>query len=212
METKDFSLKIKSIEDSGEITAHAAIYGVEDLQRDVIEKGAFTRAISQQGSGIPFLWSHRQDMPIGTATLQDSDRGPLMKGMIDLEDPDGQRAHQRAKRGIVKGVSICFDIPNQDSITWKGPVRHIHEVRMHEISLVAIPAQPGARILSVKSVAEAARFFDGLTDERVGGEELEALKVIQKHVNKLLAGHQEPADDPMIVADLRDIVKALRPN
>jgi HK97 family phage prohead protease len=216
MEIKDFSLKLKSIQDGGEFIALAAVYGVEDLQGDVIEKGAFTRAIDQQpAAGYPLLWSHRQDVPIGLAMLTDSERGPIVNGTIDRTDPEGEIAYQRAKKGVVRGVSIGFTIPNPAAVKYKGTTRHISELKLHELSLVAIPAQEGAQILSVKTLGDAARVLDGFPIERLGASEFEALRSIEAHVKRLLATDKAAAPagpDPSILADLRDLAKLVRVN
>ena len=209
MENKDFGLKIKGLEGTGEFTAFAAVYGVEDLQGDIIERGAFTRVIAQQGTGYPLLWSHKQDVPIGVASLTDAEHGPLVNGHIDRTDPDGEIAYQRARKGVVRGISIGFTLPNADAIKYKGATRHIHELRLHELSLVAIPAQTGATILEVRSLGDAARVIGGFDAERMGGPELAALRSIETHVKRLLEGHHEPAPDTAILSDLRDLAGLL---
>lgn len=216
MEIKDFSLKLKSIQDGGEFTAYAAVYGVEDLQGDVIEKGAFTRAIAQQpAGGYPLLWSHRQDVPIGLAMLADSDRGPLVNGTIDRTDPEGEIAYQRARKGVVRGVSIGFTIPNPAAIKYKGATRHISELKLHELSLVAIPAQEGAQILTVKSLGDAARILRYLPAE-LDDAMLRELKGIQDAITKRLAPEAPGGADSALLADVKALAAHLngarRPN
>lgn len=76
---------------------------------------------------------------------------------------------------------------------------------------MAIPAQPGAQILKVRSLGDAARVIGGFDAERMGGPELAALRPIETHVKRLLEGHHEPAPDAAILAGLRDLAAALRP-
>ena len=210
MEIKDFHFKLKALADAGTFTGLAAEFGVVDLQGDVLERGSFKRAIDQQGDGFPLLWSHRQDMPIGLAKLTDSERGPIVHGSIDLGDPDGARAFRRAKQGIVRGLSIGFDLPNSAAVRYTSEgTRHISELRLHEISLVSVPAQRGAQILEVRSLGDAARVIGGFDAERMGGPELAALRSIETHVKRLLDGHHEPAPDAAILADLRDMADAV---
>lgn len=209
METKDFQLKVKELGETGEFTALAAVYGEKDLQDDVIERGAFTRAIAQQGDGYPLLWAHDQALPIGIAKFQDGTRGPLVTGTIDREDPDGEKAYKRVRKGIVKGVSIGFTIPNPDAITYTGGVRHIRELRLHELSLVAIPAQPGALITSVKSLADAVRVIDSLPadlDERIMRE----LRGLQVAIQKRMGMDTSQAIDTALLADLKALALDLR--
>jgi uncharacterized protein len=213
MEVKDFAWKLKALEDSGRFEGLAAVYGVEDLQGDVIEKGAFTRAISQQpAAGFPLLWAHDQAVPVGLAKLVDGDKGPVVHGEIDRGDVDGERAFQRAKKGVVRGLSIGFSLPNGDAVKYHGSTRHIHELRLHEVSLVAIPAQPGAMILTVKTLGDAARLLDKFPVDRMGAAEVEALEVIQKHVGRLLSASTTTAPDPALLNDLRDLARLVRLN
>jgi len=211
MENKDYSLRIKAMTEEGQFTAWAAKYGEVDLQNDVIEKGAFTRSINEAGAaGWPLLWAHDQAQPVGTALLVDHERGPLVEGLIDRDDPAGALAYQRLKKGLARGVSIGFLTPNPDAVKYdRDGVRHIHELKLMELSLVVIPAQPGATIVSVKTLGDAARVIGGFDAERMGGPELAALRSIETHVKRLLDGHHEPAPDAAILADLRDMAALL---
>lgn len=210
MEIKDYTLKLKSgIDDTGRFTGFAAIYGEVDLQGDVIEKSAFKRAISQQGGGFPLLAAHRQETPIGIASLEDSERGPLVHGAIDLQDPDGAVWYRRVKNGLVRGLSIGFSVANPDTIAYIGGVRHIKELRLHEISLVSVPAQPGALITSVKSLADAVRVIDSLPadlDERMMRE----LRGLQAAIQKRMGMDTSQAIDTALLADLKALALDLR--
>jgi len=210
MEVKDFQFSIKGIDDAGVFTGLAAIYGVEDLQGDIIERGAFSRAIAQQGAGFPLLWAHKQDVPIGLAKLSDSERGPTVHGTIDREDPDGQTAYRRVKSGVVKGLSIGFTIPNPTAVKYRESVRHLSEIKLHEISLVSVPAQPGAQVLEVRSLGDAARVLGGFDAERMGAAEISALRMIEKHLARLLPADPSAAVYPALLADLRGLAKELR--
>jgi len=215
MENKDYSLRIKAMSEEGQFTAWAAKYGEVDLQSDVIEKGAFTRSINEAGAaGWPLLWAHDQSQPVGTAKLVDHERGPLVEGVIDRDDPAGALAYNRIKKGLARGVSIGFLTPNPDAVKYdREGNRHIHELKLMELSLVVIPAQPGATIVSVKTLADAARVLDLFTVESLGHAERGALATIQKHVARLMASAPGAADgvpDAVLLDDLRDLAGLFR--
>jgi len=201
--------------EEGQFTAWAAKYGEVDLQNDVIERGAFTRTINEAGAaGWPLLWSHDQGQPVGTAKLVDHDRGPLVEGLIDRTDPSGALAYSRLKKGLARGISVGFLTPNPDAVRYDGDgVRHIHELKLLELSLVVIPAQPGARIITVKTLSDAARILDLCQAEGLGSCEFNALATIQKHVARLMASAPGAADgvpDAVLLDDLRDLAGLFR--
>ena len=57
MERKRFSLKIKSVDDTGTFTGLGAAYNNVDLGGDKIMPGAFTRTLAA-GKQFPLLWQH----------------------------------------------------------------------------------------------------------------------------------------------------------
>lgn len=186
MEVKDFSLSIKAIEDSGEFRAVAAAYGVRDLQDDVIEAGAFRKAINEQGDGFPLLWAHDQARPIGLAKLEDSAKGPIVLGAIDKSDPDGSVAYKRVKSGMVRGVSIGFTLPNVDGVKYADGVRYIRELRLHEISVVSVPAQPAAQIIAVKQLGDAMRLMKTFDPAQLAPADLALLLSIDAELKRLI--------------------------
>jgi HK97 family phage prohead protease len=158
MFTKDFTLKTKALSEEGAF-AHfegvASPYGGDpDFAGDVIEPGSYHQAIAQQGKGYPLLFSHRQDEPIGLATIQDSRDALLVKGKLLLEDPTAQRVYLHLKEGSMKGLSIGYNVPRGKESYRQDGVRVIKEVHLHEISVVAIPCAPRAQITSIKSLGD----------------------------------------------------------
>ncbi len=147
---RDFQLKLKSLDASGSFVGLAATYGGVDLMGDTIAPGAFKQAIQQQGTGYPLLWAHDQASPIGIAKVSDSPAGLLVDGKLVMADPNAVRAHAHLKAGSIKGLSIGFqDLKSSP----QGDGRLLKEVRLHEVSLVACPADPGAQVISVKAAA-----------------------------------------------------------
>lgn len=135
-----------TVSDAGEITGTAWPFGSPDRVGDVIEKGAFTGPAT-----LPMLFSHDQAQVIGVwDEIAETDTGLTVKGRLLVEDVERAReVRAMVKAGAVSGLSIGF-VTKQAQRHAKG--RRISALDLHEISIVAVPAHPGARITSVKSV------------------------------------------------------------
>ncbi len=135
-----------SVTDAGEITGLAWPFSGPDRVGDVIEKGAFTGPAT-----LPMLFSHDHAQVIGVwDEIAETPEGLTVKGRLLVEDVERAReVRAMVKAGAVSGLSISF--------VTKGAKRHakgrtISALELHEISIVAVPSHPGARITSVKSV------------------------------------------------------------
>ena len=135
-----------SVTDAGEITGLAWPFGSPDRVGDVIEKGAFTSPAT-----LPMLFSHDQSQVIGIwEQIAETPEGLTVKGRLLVDDVERAReVRAMVKAGAVSGLSIGF--------VTKGAKRHakgrtISALELHEISIVAVPAHPGAQITSLKSV------------------------------------------------------------
>jgi HK97 family phage major capsid protein len=113
---------------------------------------------------IPLLLHHNQSKPVGTATLSRLPDGRIaFDGEIVTIAEAGtlrdrvDEAWQSIKAGLIRGTSIGHQIA-ADGITWlKGGARRVTASEVCELSLVTIPANVHATILSVKSLATPAR-------------------------------------------------------
>lgn len=138
----------------------------QDLYGDVVVKGAFTSTLEQDfpdgGAHIPIHWQHQDSHPtdiIGeTLSAVEDEHGLLVTARLDTDLPEGQRAYELLKRGLIHQMSIGF-IPTQtawvDQSAQSGDpfdgYREIREVKLFEISLVQVAANQGAEVLEVKS-------------------------------------------------------------
>lgn len=135
-----------SVNDEGEIEGLAWPFGTPDRVGDVIEKGAFAGAMPP----LPMLDSHEQRRAIGVwDEIAETDEGLSVKGRLLVADV----ARAREVRALVRekalrGLSIGF--ATRKSLPRKGGGRTIKELELLEISVVAVPAHPGARITSAK--------------------------------------------------------------
>jgi hypothetical protein len=190
MQTKDFTLKVKALDDSGTFTGIASTYGgPPDLQGDVIEKGAYAQSIASQGSGYPLLWSHSQSEPLGLVKVSDSPAGLVVNGSMVMADPAAQRAYAHLKAGSIRGLSVGFSLPPESSgkVTYGADgTRTIREIKLWEVSLCAIPANPAAQVTSVKSLAQVETVLRTLRPGQVSASDLEQLRSIDLALKSLL--------------------------
>lgn len=147
-----------AVDEAGTITGMAWPFGSPDRMGDVIEKGAFRSAKGP----LPMLAFHRPDDPIGVwSDISESDKGLLVKGRLLVDDvPRAKQVRALVQSGAVTGLSIGFMTLKAENL--KGGGRRIHAVDLVEISLVSIPAHPGARVTGAKNAAEAMRIAEAI--------------------------------------------------
>jgi|ERR1035437_34302 HK97 family phage prohead protease len=167
---KNFPVKfIKSVDDNGTIEAYVSTFDSEpDKQKDIMDPGCFTKSLEDIPTPI-MLWNHGRNgiMPIGkwTKGIEDSN-GLLLTGKISIGTTLGKDVYQLMKDGVVDTCSIGYN-PVQHYYDAKG-INHYKEVEVHEASPVAFPANPNARIMSVKSIEtmKTKDALDGSFEER----------------------------------------------
>lgn len=211
MEIKDIALKAKAFDNAGAFVGMGALYNEVDLQGDIIQPGAFSKTIREQGEGKVLLWAHDMARPIGLAKLEDSDRGLVVRGTIDRDDADGAAAFNRVQKGYVRGLSIGFDLPNAGAVSYQNGKRYLGEVRVHELSLVSVPAQPAALISGVKSLSQVASWLAGVGVEQLGEEVHRELRGLQTAIKRLLPEQASSNPVPLaLLADLRELAMLAR--
>lgn len=130
------------------IEGYAAVFNsrtlIGDFFEEVIEQGAFSRTLSENGD-IRALFNHNWDNVLGrtksgTLKLEEDSKG--LKFGIDLPRTTVARdLEESMERGDINQCSFGFIITEE---TWDYSVepvlRTIHEVELYEISIVSIPA------------------------------------------------------------------------
>jgi uncharacterized protein len=149
---KTFKLEIKEMGDQGTFTGLASVYGNRDLGGDIVEQGAFSKSIGEKNGEVPILWQHDPSEPIGLGKLSDSFQGLQIKGELALESPTAQKAYGLMKRGILKGLSIGYDLVRSDV---KDTTRYLKELKLWEVSIVTFPMNEMATIQGFKAVEDA---------------------------------------------------------
>ena len=118
-------------------SGYAAVWDRADRAGDVMRRGAFADAVP-----VPLLWQHR-GAPVGSIdTLEEDGRGLRVAGRV-------ADAHVAA---LVRGQALAgLSVGYRPVTVRQGARRELRRVALVEVSLVAIPMQPLARIDTVSS-------------------------------------------------------------
>ena len=151
IEFKQFD--VKGVEVKGEdIEGYGAAFGNIDRTGDVIHKGAFTKTIQENKGSVIMLANHDKNYPVGRTTeMEEDDYGLKFKGYIS-DGKKGSEYKQLMKEGVVDSFSIGYQATKWKRNEHGG--RDIFEVKLYEISPVAIPMNPDAKLLEVKQMTD----------------------------------------------------------
>jgi len=169
IEIKDFTSDDEGMMFSG----YGSVFGNKDYHGDVVAKGAFRdtlREAKKSGTWPAMLLQHGSmlggfdDMPVGIWTsMKEDDTGLAIEGKL-AETSRGKDAYTLLKmkpRPAITGLSIGFRAKKWDLGTKPDePRRTIRAVDLMEVSLVTMPANPKARVTSVKSIEEIETIRD----------------------------------------------------
>ncbi len=181
LDTKRAPLAVEEVEIDGSFSGYASIFGLPDLGNDVIECGAFTRALRQRGvSGVRMLWQHEAAEPIGVWTqIREDARGLYVEGRLAKGVARAREALELMRSGGLDGLSIGFRTVKARKDAWTG-LRHIMEADLWEISVVTFPMLPQARVTGVKAALPTIREFERWLTRDAGLSRTAARTVIAK--------------------------------
>lgn len=159
-----------------------------DPYNDVVERGSFSKTIAhldadRKSRNNPhlclYLWQHDRKEPIGGIKAFTEDRkGVVYTAQLALGVRRAQEAMELMEAKMT-GSSYGYDAVVHE---YKGDIRHLKEVRLHECSVVSFPANPHAHVLGVKSQffvpstypgavsGETKQWLDGLKRKIAYGE------------------------------------------
>jgi HK97 family phage major capsid protein/HK97 family phage prohead protease len=138
---------------------------VDDAAR-IIEGVASTDAVDTYGTileprgakyelPLPLLWQHDQESPVGEVleVTVESSRIRIRARILKIDEAGPvkdtlDRAWQNVKHGLVRGLSVGF-------LPIKTVGQRFTEWSWRELSLVTLPATPGATIEAVRSAAQS---------------------------------------------------------
>lgn len=126
------------------IHGYASLWGVADLNGDVVARGAFAASLAKTGAGsVRMLHQHEGRAVIGVwDRMIEDERGLFVAGRIMDWSAEGRFAQALSRAGALDGLSIGF---RSSRARREGRLRVLVEVELWEVSLVTFPMLPGAR-------------------------------------------------------------------
>jgi len=150
MERKEFKFEIKEVnEEEGVLDGYGSTFDtVPDAYGDIVDQGAFTKTIKENGDNFVSLFNHDVNLPIGKPEVSEDKKGLLTHIKLVKGVQKADEVLLLAKAGVIKKFSIGYDVVKADVI--KG-IRHLKEVKLYDISPVVFAANNNAEITAVKS-------------------------------------------------------------
>lgn len=131
-------------EGSLRFAGYAAVFDAVDRGGDVVRAGAFGALAGKQ---VPLLWQHRVDRPVGLVeTLVEDARGLRVIARVSQRTAAGREAAAMLRAGALDGLSFGYRVREARG---ERP-RELVALDLVEVSLVAVPMQPLARVVAVE--------------------------------------------------------------
>ncbi len=126
------------------IEGYASLWGVADLNGDVVARGAFADSLARTGAGgVRMLHQHEGRAVVGVwDEMVEDARGLLVRGRIEDWSAEARYAAALARAGALDGLSIGFRAVKARR---DGRLRVLSAMDLWEVSLVTFPMLTGAR-------------------------------------------------------------------
>lgn len=119
---------------------YASIFDRVDCGGDVVRAGAFAASLGA-GGAVPLLWQHRPGARIGTIEMLAEDA----RGLRVVARVTHPAAAALVAKGALAGLSFGYRVREARG---RNP-RELVALDLAEVSLVAAPMQPLARVIQV---------------------------------------------------------------
>jgi len=138
----------QAISEDGIFQGYAALFGSEDLEGEIVVKGAFQSSLAKRSAGeIKMLYQHDATQPVGKwLEIAEDEVGLFVRGHLLLDLPKGRELFHLIGASVLTGLSIGYRTI-KSAFTGTGQGRALYEVDLWEVSLVTFPMHPGARIV-----------------------------------------------------------------
>jgi HK97 family phage prohead protease len=171
VETKTLPLTEAKVagQGSGTLEGYASAFGSVDSYGDTVEPGAYAETIPAFLRDGFIAWGHDWRDPVALPTLAREDARGLFIQARFHSHPEAQRARSITAERLAAGKSMGLSI-GYEALEWefrqaermvRGPagggahqVRVLKKIKLYEVSLVTVPAEPRAGVLDAKA-AEA---------------------------------------------------------
>lgn len=114
-----------------------------------VQRRAFARSISDRGDRIPLMRSHDHDVVYGRSVRFVEEAGGLVGEFRVNEGDRGDALLAEIRQGYLGALSVGFQVVRSERAA--DGVLEILEGRLHEVSVVGLPAYAGAGMLAVRA-------------------------------------------------------------
>jgi HK97 family phage prohead protease len=121
---------------------YAAAFDRPDKGGDILRKGAFAESLKRAGE-VPLLWQHKAGAVIGRIEHLSEDE----RGLRVIAAVGDARVSRLLGSGRISGLSFGYRVREAKSA---GGLRELIELDLIEVSLVASPMQPRARVHAIQ--------------------------------------------------------------
>lgn len=175
--------KRASLDEQGAFSGYASTFdGPPDSFGDIVAPGAFRDSLQQhteRGTWPPMLWAHDDAELVGVwHRIEEDAAGLKVAGKLTLQAARGGQAYALMKDGAALGLSIGYRVP-KGGATYDAHtgVRTLNRVDLVEVSLVAVAANPAAKITHLKSAVTSIRDYENLLRDVAGYSKREAKRL-----------------------------------
>lgn len=145
----------------GQIEGYAAVFGNVDRAGERILPGAFTNLDDFVKSGtlaVGHDWGGIGVATIDSATQDDHGLRIIATWLPTADAQEVRKAcTERLRRGKKIGMSIGYEVKSDQFV---DGVRELKSIELYEVSLVMVPANPEAAVLSAKALKETSAYQD----------------------------------------------------
>lgn len=215
LQFKSFDILETKDENDGRlrISGYGAVFGNIDSYGDIIERGAFAKTLIDRAGRIAFCLQHDIWNPVAKIeVIEEREKGLWVEALISAAEDDIQT---KIKEGILKEMSIGYrTINSRSEVRNAQDVNILSEIKLFEISLVTVAANPLAVVESMKSETDRNNYLEKEFDRLIAivkndniNFELQKLKAISISVLAQTEKTEPPKVEEQLKAD--DILKLL---
>lgn len=165
-------------DDQRKFAGYANTFDNLDRAGDITMRGAFLKSLQKhlvKGTKPVMLAHHDHSRPIGVwEVMVEDEKGLYVEGRLTKGVRDADEAYALLKDGALDAMSIGYRVIREE-YDRKSGANLLHEVELHEISLVSIPANQESLITAVKSGHDIRSLEKNLRDAGLSRREAKAL-------------------------------------
>jgi uncharacterized protein len=213
MEYKSAITEIKDLSQKGIVTFYASVFGNKDYGGDIVEKGAFSKTITENSKNIRHFKHHDSTQMVGVVkSLIEDDRGLLVTSQLILKTQLGAETYEEYKAMLEAGKSmdhsIGYNVIKDDK---KDDARLLKELRLMEVStLTAWGMNNQAQTVAVKSFDQLdlnellteEKYYKALLSCKFTDAKLESIEGLYNYLKSLIterAAASTQGDEPIII-------------